>query len=146
MTDGNVSLKKDLVKRFLQAIAERDTEAFRRVLREDVVWHVPPSTMPEFAGPHHGVDKAIELLTGVTGKLFVEHTQVIEILSLIVDVDQSASRFRMKARTVSGRDYDCLYGFFFRYSEDKIAEIWEVADTAYVYGIFDVNPTWVRGE
>jgi ketosteroid isomerase-like protein len=136
--------EKLLVTRFLHAMASRDASTLREVLHPDVVWHVPPSPMPEFLGPHLGIAKVLALVTGAGGSLFVEGSQAIEILSLLVEGDQAAARFRMTGRTLSGIDYDNLYVFFFRLEAGGIVEVWENLDTGYFYGIFGIEPVWVR--
>lgn len=132
------------VTRFLHAMASRDASTLTEVLEPAVVWHVPPSTMPEFRGPHLGIAKVLALVTGAGGSLFVEGSQSIEILSLLVDGEQAAARFRMTGRTLSGLDYDNLYVFFFRLEAGRIIEVWENLDTGYFYGIFGIEPIWVK--
>jgi ketosteroid isomerase-like protein len=124
-----------LIRTFLGAMASRDRETLQQVLADDVVWHTPPSTMPDFRGPHIGRVAAIALVTEAGGSLFVDGTQRIEPLNLLAEDDQVAAQFRMTAQTLSGLTYDNQYAFFFRCSGGRIAEIWENVDTAYVYGI-----------
>jgi len=133
-----------LVTRFLHAMASRDASILTEVLHPAVIWHVPPSTMPQFRGPHEGICQVVALVTGAGGALFVEGSQTLEILSLLVQGDEAAARFRMTARTRSGLDYDNLYAFFFRFEAARIVEVWENVDTGYVYGIFNIDPVWVR--
>ena len=133
-----------LVARFLHAMASRDASILTEILDAAVAWHVPPSTMSEFLGPHLGIAKVLALVTGAGGSLFVEGSQKIEILSLVPEGDQAAARFRMTARTMSGLDYDNLYAFFFRLNAGRIVEVLENVDTGYVYGIFGIDPVWVK--
>jgi uncharacterized protein len=135
-----------LIRTFLSAMASRDRDTLQQILAEDVVWHTPPSTMPDFRGPHIGRAAAIALVTEAGGSLFVDGTQRIEPLNLVAEDDQVAAQFRMTARTLSGFAYDNQYAFFFRCSGGHIAEIWENVDTAYVYGVLGIEPTWVRAE
>ena len=126
-------------------MAFRDGDVLTRILAEDVVWHTPPSTMPDFRGPHIGRAAVIALITEAGASLFVNGTQRIEPLTLVAEDDRVAVQFRMTARTLSGFDYDNQYAFFFRYSGGQITEIWENVDTGYVYGVFGIEPTWIRG-
>jgi ketosteroid isomerase-like protein len=136
--------EQQLVNTFLHAMMSRDADTLARVVAEDVVWHVPPSAMPQFRGPHRGPAGVVALVTGAGGTLFVEGTQRIEPVSTVVDGDQVAALFRMTARTLSGLDYDNLYAFFFRCSGGQIVEIRELVDTGYLYGLLGIEPTWIR--
>jgi ketosteroid isomerase-like protein len=136
--------EQQLVNTFLHAMMSRDADTLARVVAEDVVWHVLPSAMPQFRGPHRGPAGVVALVTGAGGTLFVEGTQRIEPVSTVVDGDQVAALFRMTARTLSGLDYDNLYAFFFRCSFGQIVEIRELVDTGYLYGLLGIEPTWIR--
>jgi ketosteroid isomerase-like protein len=99
--------------------------------------------MPQFSGPHRGSDRAVQLIMDAGGTLFVEGTQRLMILQSVAEGDQVAVRFRMSGRTQGGVVYDNLYAFFFRIAADKIAELWENVDTAYVYGALGIIPDWL---
>jgi ketosteroid isomerase-like protein len=132
-----------LIRAFLEAMASRDREVLDGILAEDVLWHTPPSTMPQFQGPHRGRAAAIALVVDAGGSLFVAGSQRVTVAVLVVEDDHAAAQFRMTARTVAGVDYDNQYAFFFRCSNGRIAEIWENVDTGYVYAVFGIDPSWV---
>lgn len=129
---------------FLNAMGARDMDALTRILAESVVWHTPPSTMPPFQGEHRGRVAALKFIAGAGGALFEKGTLRIDITNLITEGDQVAIQCLMRARAVAGFDYENQYAFFFRCAKDQIVEIWENADTAYVYGVFGIDATWVR--
>jgi ketosteroid isomerase-like protein len=129
---------------FLNAMGARDVDALTRMLAESAVWHTPPSTMPPFQGEHVGRAAVLKFLTGAGGALFEKGTLRIDITKLITEGDQVAIQCRMKARAIAGFDYENQYAFFFRFANGQIIEIWENADTAYVYGVFGIDATWVR--
>jgi ketosteroid isomerase-like protein len=129
---------------FLHAMGEMNTDTLTRILSEEVVWHTPPSTMPPFQGIHRGRPAVVNFLTGAGGALFEKGTLRIDVITLITEGDQVAIQCFMKARAVAGFDYENQYAFFFRYAKDQIIEIWENADTAYVYGVFGIDAKWVR--
>ena len=108
-----MSSHHELIAAFLHAMAARDRDVLSGIIGEDAVWHVPPSSMPEFRGPHRGRDAILALVTGAGG-LFVEGSQRIDIQHIIAEGELAAALFRQKARTTGGRDYDNLYTFFFR--------------------------------
>jgi ketosteroid isomerase-like protein len=134
---------QELIRSFLDAMTARDRDVLTEILADDVVWHTPPSTMPQFRGPHRGRAAAIALVVDAGGSLFVDGTQRIEVLHLIAEDNHAAAQFRMTARTVSGFAYDNQYAFFFRYADGQIVEIWENVDTGYVYAVFGIDPNWV---
>jgi len=52
MTDS----KAQLVTRFFKAIVNGgDEQSLKEILADDVRWNVPPSVMPQFRGPHLGM-------------------------------------------------------------------------------------------
>ena len=124
-------------------MAARDREVLSGVIGEGAVWHVPPSAMPEYRGPHSGREAILALVTGAGG-LFVEGSQRVDIHHIIAEGELAAALFRQKARTTGGRDYDNLYTFFFRVRNGQIQELWENVDTGYFFGLFEIDPTWVR--
>jgi uncharacterized protein len=136
--------EQQLATTFLHAMMSRDAETLLQVVAEDVVWHVPPSSMPQFRGPHCGPAAVVALVTGAGGTLFVEGTQRLEPVSTVAAGDQVAALFRMTAQTLSGLDYDNLYAFFFRCSGGRIVEIRELVDTGYLYALFGIEPNWIR--
>jgi ketosteroid isomerase-like protein len=75
--------------------------------------------------------------------MFIEGTQRLSIVHLIVENDLAAVQFWMSGLTPARCDYNNQYAFFFRIDGDRIAEIWENIDTAYVYRKHGIEPTWV---
>lgn len=124
-------------------MVSHDRDTLMQVLADDIVWHTPPSTIPQYRGPHRGRTAVLELIGGAGG-MFVPDTQRVEIEHVIAEGDIAAAQFRQIARTSTGRDYDNLYSFFFRLRDGQIQELWENVDTGYFYALFDIDPTWVR--
>jgi uncharacterized protein len=131
----------ELIRNFLAAMAARDRDVLAQILADDVVWYTPPSTMPQFRGPHRGRGAAIALVVDAGGSLFVVGTQRIEVLHLLAEDNHAAAQFRMTARTLAGFNYDNQYAFFFRHADGQIVEIWENVDTGYVYAVFGIDPS-----
>jgi ketosteroid isomerase-like protein len=144
MTTTIKNSTSQLAETFLIAMVERDAGTLENIVADDVVWHVPPSAMPQFGGPHFGKQGVVALVAGAGGTLFVEGTQKLHIVNLVAEDGKAGVLFRMTARTTSGIDYDNLYSFFFRCELNKIAEIWELVDTGYLYGLLNIDPAWVR--
>jgi ketosteroid isomerase-like protein len=133
----------DLVSSFLHAMVGHDRDTLTRVLADDIVWNTPPSTMPQFRGPHRGRAAVFALIDG-GGDMFTSGTQRVEISYIVAEGEIAAAQFRQIARTSTGRDYDNLYSFFFRIVDGQIHELWEHVDTGYFYALFDIDPAWVR--
>jgi len=122
----------------------RDLQAMSRIMTESAVWHVPPSCIPAYRGPHRGIEAIHKLITGAGGDLFKKGTQRATIEHIVVEGEMGAAQFRQIAQITNGRDYDNLYSFFFRLKNGKISEVWENLDTGYFYGLFNMDPAWVR--
>jgi ketosteroid isomerase-like protein len=138
-------LEHQLITDFLQAMIDRDSAGLRKVSTEDIVWNVPPSSFPAFRGPHVGIAATLSLVVEAGATMFVNGTQSLRILHIIVEGDHGAAQFRISGKTTQGElDYDNLYAFFFRFSSGHIAEIWEHVDTGYLYGLLEIDPVWVR--
>jgi predicted SnoaL-like aldol condensation-catalyzing enzyme len=63
-------------------------------------------------------------------KAFVPGSSVLEIRHLVAEDDLVSAHYRRTAQRVHGGDYDAEYNILFRFDGDRIAEVWEVADTA----------------
>jgi ketosteroid isomerase-like protein len=120
-------------------MAGNDRPSLLKVLAEEIVWHTPPSTIPQLRGPHRGRDAVLELIDGAGASLFVRGSKRIEIEHVIAEGEFAAAQFRQIARTTAGHDYDNLYVFFFRVVDEQIHEVWENVDTAYALAKFDMN-------
>ena len=134
---------RDLVTDFLNGMVTRDRQLLTRALAEDVVWHVPPASFPQFSKQHDGREACLTLIADAGPTMFIEGTQRIAIMNLLVDGDQAAVQFRMTGRMPGDIDYDNQYAFFFRCAGDRIVEVWENIDTAYVYRRLGIEATWI---
>jgi ketosteroid isomerase-like protein len=133
-----------LITDFLNSMMARDREALSRLVAADAVWHVPPSCIPAYRGPHIGLQAILKLIAGAGGELFVRGSQRAEIQHLIAEGEIAAAQFRQIGLLTNGRHYDNLYSFFFRCKDGQIREVWENLDTGYFYGLFEMDPAWVR--
>jgi len=81
----------EVITDFLPAMASNDRPILLEVLAEDMVWHTPPSTIPEFRGPHRGRAAALELIGGAGRSLFVRASQRVEIEHVIAEGELAAA-------------------------------------------------------
>jgi ketosteroid isomerase-like protein len=133
-----------LIADFLHSMMARDRAALSRLIAEEAIWHVPPSCIPAYRGPHLGLQAILKLIAGAGGDLFVTGSQRAEIQHLIAEGEIVAAQFRQIGRLNNGRHYDNLYSFFFRCKNGQISEVWENLDTGYFYGLLEMDPAWVR--
>lgn len=127
----------------LNAIIDGDDETVRRTLADDVVWHTPPSTLPDYQGPHRGPTAVIALTSGSAG-VFRAGTRSVEVLRQVAEGDLIAVDWRHNALMADGSPYQNLYSFFFRIADGLVAEVWENFDTGYLYQRLGLMPDHAR--
>jgi len=123
--------RKAVVERLLQALVDDDSDAMRPLVHDHVVWWVPASAAAKFRldRPLVGWDR-IPWFGGDGWKAFVPGSSVLEIRHLVAEDDLVSAHYRRTAQRTHGGDYDAEYNILFRFDGDRIAEVWEVADTA----------------
>ena len=124
-------MNKDVVERFLHAAVQSDTETMRPLVQDEVIWWVPMSASLKFGleRPLQGWDN-IDWLGGSGWKAFQPGSSVLTIHHLVADGDLVSAHYNRKAMRLDGAEYDTEYNILFRLIEGRIAEVWEVADTA----------------
>ena len=122
---------RDAVARFLPALVADDTDTMRPLVHHDVVWWVPASAAAKFglARPLVGWD-TIDWFGGKGWKAFVDGSSVLAVHHLVAEGDLVSAHYRRTAARVGGGSYDAEYNILFRLVDGRIAEVWEVADTA----------------
>jgi ketosteroid isomerase-like protein len=126
---------KDIVERFLHALVNDDAPAMRPLVADDVIWWVPPSAAARFrmARPLRGWND-IAWLGGGGWKGFQPGSSAVRIHHLVAEGELVSAHYNRSARLAGGGDYDNEYNMLFRLEAGRIAEVWEVADTAYAFG------------
>jgi ketosteroid isomerase-like protein len=127
---------KAVIERFLSALVDDDVAAMRPLVHDDVVWWVPASAVARFglARPLVGWE-TIDWLGGGGWKAFVPGSSVLTVHHLVAEDDLVSAHYRRTAQRVGsaehpGADYDAEYNILFRLVDGRIAEVWEIADTA----------------
>ena len=134
--EPDLQANKALIARFLPALVADDTDAMRPLVRDDVVWWVPASSAAKFGldRPLRGWD-TIDWLGGDGWRAFVPGTSVLTIHHLVAEGELVSAHYRRTAQlvgkgAVAGGGYDTEYNILFRLADGRIAEVWEIADTA----------------
>ncbi len=130
MTDN-----KNVVRAFMDAQTNGDLAEQRRLLQDDVTFHIPASGAKVLGIPlsTQGADKYIETRRNAVGKLYKSHARQIDMKYFIAEGDIVAAFYHMATELAAGGAYENNYVFIYRLKDKKIAEIWENADTASAY-------------
>jgi ketosteroid isomerase-like protein len=126
---------KDVVRAFMAAQTNGDFAEQRRLLQDDVIFHVPVSGEKVLGIPSltQGADKYIETRRVAVGRLYKSHARNIDMKCFVAENDFVVAFYRMAAELAAGGAYDNTYAFIYRLKDGKIAEIWENADTAHAF-------------
>ncbi len=123
--------RKALIEQFLHALVAEDANAMHPMVHDDVTWWVPASSAEKFHLDRPLVSwDGIPWFGGEGWKAFVPGSSVLEIRHLIAEDELVSAHYRRTAQRVHGGEYDAEYNILFRFAGDRIAEVWEVADTA----------------
>jgi ketosteroid isomerase-like protein len=126
---------KELVTMSLHALVHDDSQTMRPLVRDDVIWWVPSSASRRFGldRPLQGWDD-IDWLGGAGWKGFLPGSSVLTIHHMVADGDLVSAHYNRSAKRLDGTDYDTEYNILFRLLDGRIAEVWEIADTAKAFG------------
>ena len=133
-----VESRKSVVEQVLRALLADEGHATRDLVHDDVVWWVPASAAAQFglARPLQGFDD-IAWFGGPGWKGFEPGSSRLEIHHLVAEGDLVSAHYRRTARRLGGAPYDVEYNILFRFDGDRIAEVWEIADTAAAFAPSD---------
>ena len=130
MSAPDLETMKSSVRRFLDAMAANDVAALRALLADDATWWVPPSAAAVVARPLVGVDQVAQLAGGAITRAFRPGTTTWRIEHMTAEDDRVAILMHRRSVTASGNPYENQYHWLFRFVGDRIAEVWEILDTA----------------
>lgn len=141
MPDDTTATNKDLVARFLLLLVNDDAAGMRPLVADDVIWWVPASASTRFGldRPLRGWDH-IAWFGGGGWKGFKAGTSTLRIHHLIAEGDLVAAHYQRTAERRDGSAYDVEYHFMLRVAGGRIAEVWEVADTAAAFASAPPQP------
>lgn len=133
----NRSVRKELVRRFFAGISNADRQALLRIVTPELVWVVPQSAVPPYAGRHCGADDVVGMMLDAIRETFLPGTVRHHLLLCVEDDDVVVAETNMKAKQADGREYNNFYVFIFEFEDNRIAEVREHVDTAYATRFFD---------
>jgi uncharacterized protein (TIGR02246 family) len=123
---------KDVVIRYVQAVADGDLDTIVASFTEDATWTYPGDV--PLTGTWKGRDAIInDFLGGATGGLFAaDGAPTVELTNVIAEGDQVVAEWTAKGVAKTGKVYDnaCLGVFTVR--DGKIASVREYTDTQHV--------------
>ncbi len=123
---------KDVVIRYVQAVADGDLDTIVASFTEDATWTYPGDV--PLTGTWTGRDTIInDFLGGATGGLFAaDGAPTVELTNVLADGDQVVAEWTAKGVAKTGKIYDntCLGVFTVR--DGKIAAVREYTDTQHV--------------
>lgn len=132
-----MSLKRNqkvaIVQEFLIALRESNTSVLKSIMTKDVVWIIPQSSPPPFAGRHQGADKIIDMLKL---SLFKPNSGGVEVGEMIIEGDRIVAEVTISGDTIKNRHYKNFYVFIITLRDNKVMEFKEHLDTAYANAVF----------
>ncbi len=137
----DVNDRKHAVLRFLEAMADADAVALRSMLTDDAQWWVPPSASGRLRRPLVGGDEVAQLAGGQITQAFQPGTTTWDVTHITAEDDRVAILMQRRAIGANGRAYDNQYHWLFRFEQDRIAEVWEIMDTALAFELLDMDPS-----
>jgi ketosteroid isomerase-like protein len=137
------SANKDQAREFLSAMFSGDTARMGAMIPDDFKMWMPQSASQavNMPIPLMGRENAVAMLIGLGGSMFKRSTIKREEMTALGEGDRVAIQLRLRAQTAAGLDYDNTYVFLFRIAAAKVAEVWELTDTAYAQSVFFAKGT-----
>ena len=125
-----MSNNHERVERFFPAMFANDRDTLHELFADDVVWHLPPSTLQQLEEPK-GREQVVAFLCHGGAAFFEPGSFQLKPEVQAVEGDQAVVVGWMRARTAKGSDYQNRYAFAFRFRNGAICDVWELLDTAH---------------
>lgn len=127
---------KQMALRFIEHINRGARADLRELFADDVLWVVPKSAVPPYAGEHRGAEHVIDLMLSAVMNSFDANGVKHEVRLALAEDDWVMLETVMRGKHVDGRCYENEYVFLLRLAGDCIVEIREHVDTAYAVRFF----------
>jgi ketosteroid isomerase-like protein len=125
--------KKAIITRYLDASVVRDFAGMREVLTEDFqLWMILSAAELGLPNPMRGREAFLQFVSGLSERPGGWKTREYTAHQFLYDGDSVAVRLRMLGDFPSGFVYDNEYVFIFKLAGDKICEMREFTDLAYI--------------
>jgi ketosteroid isomerase-like protein len=121
---------KETVRLFLNAMGEYDVDTLRSMLTDDARWWVPPSAEGRLERPVVGGDRVANLAGGQLTAAFRPGTTTWDVEHVTAEDDRVSILMQRRSVTAAGKPYLNQYHWLFRFERDRVAEVWEIMDTA----------------
>jgi len=121
---------KATVRAFLDAMGEYDAETLRSLLTDDARWWVPPSAEGRLERPMVGGTKVAELAGGQLTRAFRPGSTSWDVEHVTAEDNRVSILMQRRSLSAVGKPYLNQYHWLFRFDGDRIAEVWEILDTA----------------
>ncbi len=128
---------KAIVRKFLEAMPDRDLAAIGACLAEDVVQHYQRPTIQNDDGSQNatflkGRQHILDEINSYFYRLYRPGTIKVTIEGMVAEGEFVAARFILAAITAGrGEAYENYYHFLYRCQAGRIVEYWEYVDTLY---------------
>jgi ketosteroid isomerase-like protein len=119
-----------LVRAVLDAIGRQDPNALEALLLDEARWWFPPS-IGSRGVPRPVAGKASIVRIVIPERpAFQSGSTTWHFLHLVKEDDLVAAHVEREATTSDGHPYRVEYNFLFRLAAEKVAEVWDIMDTA----------------
>ena len=112
---------------FLQNMIRGQSTPLAEALHPEVVWHLPPFARQ---GPVHGIPDVLKFLQEGAAAVYQPDSLSLEPEILSVREGKASCLATIRGRLRDGRPYENRYAFFARLADGRIAEVWEILDSA----------------
>lgn len=118
---------RDVLRRYLDALAAGDLAAIASSFAEDAAWHLH-GTLP-LSGTKHGREAIMAFLTSA-GSLYQPGTQQFSFGEITAEGDRAVLEWRVRGTaSATGKAYDNEYCALFRVRDGQITEVREYLDS-----------------
>lgn len=131
---------KSVVKAFLQAVGNSvggDGAGITPYLADDVRWHLPQSSSRFGPTDICGLAAVLTLITKQGARFYQPGSMRFDFHSMIAEGDYVHTRMTLEAMTSTGKPYCNEYQTLYRVAGGKLAEVWELYDTAYQFPLYE---------
>jgi ketosteroid isomerase-like protein len=125
------------IREFLNAVNGRRYDEVELFLAEDVRWWFAQSAVDHGLIPSRCAEDRRTVLDYIGRAPTNYRRNELTLLHLLEDGPMVAAHVLGEGQTHAGKDHSNEYIFMFRFADDKIAEVWEFVDTAYIFARFN---------
>ena len=101
----------------------------------DAIWHLPRSAENWGGRDRIGRDAILHMLHSEVPQYYQPGSTRFDYHHFTSEADRVHMHFTLHAITANGKAYENEYQSLFRLKDQRIAEVWEYLDTAYLFGL-----------